>query len=47
MMEGLRNITHYDVVRDMTHDGYGVEQTTMDLVTQYSRPSPLLKDLFY
>jgi hypothetical protein len=36
--EGLRRITHSDILADMMHDGYGVEQDTIDRVMKYGLP---------
>jgi hypothetical protein len=36
---GLSRITHADVLADMLHDGYGVEQHTIDLIKKYSHSS--------
>ena len=46
MEAGLDNITHYDVLKDMVHDGYGVEAATVDAIQMFSSPSLKLKEFF-
>ena len=42
---GLQSITHADIMADMMHDGYGIEESTMNEVKQYSRRTPPLREL--
>jgi hypothetical protein len=39
MSLGIERITHYDLLKDMIHDGYGVEQWSIDEVVKNSTPS--------
>lgn len=45
MNGGLKRITHYDIMNDMAHDGYIIDDATVQLVSYRSAPSISLEDL--
>ena len=42
---GLSRVTHYDVMADMQHCGYGIEPSLLHEICAYSGPSPKIEDL--
>ena len=45
MEMGLQRITHADIMADMEHDGYAIEQRTRQVIIENSQRSPAVRDL--